>query len=555
MEIGHTVEADERWRLFVFAAKDGRKLSDLCDFPQSAPGSPVRKHTPSGSDIDSVMDVRAVLQSGFRETDITALPDFLRPRKGRFGLTDYEKVFCPDLKNGRDIFDIRGIDRREGCVVIVRPNQYVAHVLPFDAHDELTAFFDGFKLALFRCSIGRIPRVKNPDSHRQLLFARRAMLALSGLTPWTLGTHGNAMAAEADPIGQPSTSDAAGFMDRAFEMRRIAVERGDQAYGAVVVQKDWIVGQSWSCVVIDRDPTSHAEMSAIRDTAHRLQSRDLSGSVMYSTSRPCPMCEGRRLLGRYRATGLRPRFEQRRPAETLPVTMHSRRTTLAVALSLLGSSLAQRACLAIAQQYAPDRLTVMDFLDAARSNDTDGLRQGLALGLPIDSRDDRDRTALLIATHANAIEAARLLIAAGADVNARDPLQDSPPTSMPEPRAGWKSSKMTVAAGADLQSVNRYGGTALIPAAHHGHVETVRYLLTTEVDIDHVNNLGWTALLEAAILGDGGPVYQAIVTLLLEGGADPTIGDDNGVTALVHARNCNMDEIAGLLEAALDARN
>ena len=63
---------------------------------------------------------------------------------------------------------------------------------------------------------------------------------------------------------------------------------------------------------------------------------------------------------------------------------------------------------------------------------------------------------------------------------------------------------MTLAAGADLKDTNRYRGTGLIPAAHHGHVEAVKLLLATAIDKDHVNNLGWTALLEAVILGDGG---------------------------------------------------
>ena len=84
-----------------------------------------------------------MLQQGFRETEITALPDILRSRKGRFGLTDYEKAFCPDLKNGRDIYDMRGIDRTAGCIVVVRPDQYVAHVLPLDAYHELAAFSMG----------------------------------------------------------------------------------------------------------------------------------------------------------------------------------------------------------------------------------------------------------------------------------------------------------------------------------------------------------------------------------------------------------------------------
>jgi phenol 2-monooxygenase len=61
-------------------------------------------------------------------------------------LRDYERIFCPDLKGNADIFDMRGIDRNQGCMVIVRPDQYVAHVLPLDAHAELARFFDRFML-------------------------------------------------------------------------------------------------------------------------------------------------------------------------------------------------------------------------------------------------------------------------------------------------------------------------------------------------------------------------------------------------------------------------
>jgi hypothetical protein len=109
---------------------------------------------------------------------------------------------------------------------------------------------------------------------------------------------------------------------------------------------------------------------------------------------------------------------------------------------------------------------------------------------------------------------------------------------------------MTLLRGADLASVNRYGGTALIPAAHHGHIETVRELLDTEIDIDHVNNLGWTALLEAIILGDGGPTYIEIVRLLIEAGADTNIADDDDVSPLAHATSENYVEIADMLRRA-----
>lgn len=72
-----------------------------------------------------------------------ALPALLRPRKGKLRLCDYEKAFCADPLAG-DIFDLRGIDRAAGCVVLVRPDHYVAHVLPLKATQDLEVFFDGF---------------------------------------------------------------------------------------------------------------------------------------------------------------------------------------------------------------------------------------------------------------------------------------------------------------------------------------------------------------------------------------------------------------------------
>ena len=101
---------------------------------------------PEGADIDSVIDVRAIFQQGHRDLKVEDLPSLLLPRKGRFGLIDYEKAYTPDLKSGLDIFDLRGIDRERGAMVVVRPDQHVANVLPLDAHAELTAFFERFML-------------------------------------------------------------------------------------------------------------------------------------------------------------------------------------------------------------------------------------------------------------------------------------------------------------------------------------------------------------------------------------------------------------------------
>jgi len=151
VHLGHAIKADGRWRIFAFvgagdpaAANSG--IRALCDFLAEASASPVRKYTPAGEDIDSVIDVRAVFQQGHREIAVEAMPSFLMPPKGRYGLRDYEKIFCADGKSGNDIFTMRGIDRRQGCMVVVRPDQFVAHVLPLDGFARLAAFFDGFMM-------------------------------------------------------------------------------------------------------------------------------------------------------------------------------------------------------------------------------------------------------------------------------------------------------------------------------------------------------------------------------------------------------------------------
>ncbi len=148
MHLGHCIDADARFRLFLFApsgdaGQPGGAVAQLCEWLERDPASPLRRHTAAGEDIDAVIDTRAVFQPGFRELDFAAMPALLRPRTGRYGLTDYEKVFCADLKRGEDIFAMRGIDRAQGCVVVVRPDQYVGHVLPLGARAELAAYFAG----------------------------------------------------------------------------------------------------------------------------------------------------------------------------------------------------------------------------------------------------------------------------------------------------------------------------------------------------------------------------------------------------------------------------
>jgi len=145
VQLGHAAQADGRWRLYAFAdaAEPGDPASRpraLCEHLEHSPDSPVRRYTAVGADVDSVLDVRAVFQQHHRDLALADLPSLLLPRKGRYGLVDYEKAFTPDSR-GDDIFDLRRIARDQGALVVVRPDQYVSHVLPLDAYAELAAFF------------------------------------------------------------------------------------------------------------------------------------------------------------------------------------------------------------------------------------------------------------------------------------------------------------------------------------------------------------------------------------------------------------------------------
>jgi tRNA(Arg) A34 adenosine deaminase TadA len=120
---------------------------------------------------------------------------------------------------------------------------------------------------------------------------RRALARLAGLGALLAVRPGNAAGETGGEIAQPAQPGPEAFMQRAFELRRLAVGRGDQAFGAVVVRAGRIVGEGVSAVITTPDPTAHAELQAIRDAARRLRTPDLSGCELYGTSRACPMCQ------------------------------------------------------------------------------------------------------------------------------------------------------------------------------------------------------------------------------------------------------------------------
>jgi phenol 2-monooxygenase len=148
VHLGHLVKADGRWRLFIFGGKDdprngSTESNKLVDFLANDANSPVVKYTPEGADVDSVIDTYAVFQQ--QDLEMHDLPKFLWPAKGKYGLNDYEKVFQSIESN--DLFDLRGINRDQGCMVIVRPDQHIANILPLSAHEELSHFFAQFMVS------------------------------------------------------------------------------------------------------------------------------------------------------------------------------------------------------------------------------------------------------------------------------------------------------------------------------------------------------------------------------------------------------------------------
>jgi tRNA(Arg) A34 adenosine deaminase TadA len=120
---------------------------------------------------------------------------------------------------------------------------------------------------------------------------RRALSTLAGLALVLAGRPGRAAKDVQAEIVQPRQPTRDAFMRRAFEMRRLALARGDQPYGAVIVRDGRIVGEAASAVITTPDPTAHAELQAIRDAARRLHTHDLAGCELYGTSRACPMCQ------------------------------------------------------------------------------------------------------------------------------------------------------------------------------------------------------------------------------------------------------------------------
>ena len=189
--------------------------------------------------------------------------------------------------------------------------------------------------------------------------------------------------------------------------------------------------------------------------------------------------------------------------------------------------------------------------DAAARGDAAEIEKLIAEGEKPNIQDSKSRTPLHVAAFLRKHDAASALLKHGANPNALDAERydiitiaavnnDLPMLEIALDGGGGNPRAIT----------SPYNGTALIAAAHRGHVEVVRALIAAKAPLNHVNNLGWTALLEAVVLGNGGANYTAIVDALVKANADVNVPDRQGTTALGHARRRGYSQIARILESA-----
>jgi ankyrin repeat protein len=220
------------------------------------------------------------------------------------------------------------------------------------------------------------------------------------------------------------------------------------------------------------------------------------------------------------------------------------RAFAALTLALASSALAQ---------VAPSESEVRAYTGlhaAAAAGNVMEIERLLVAGADREARDGNGRTPLHVAVYRKKYDAARVLLAKGANANALD-RQRYDVVTIAAVADDVPMLKLALEGGASAKNVTSpYDGTALIAAAHLGHVEVVQILIRAGAPLDHINNLTWTALMESIVLGDGGKRHTETLRALVAAGANVNIPDRAGVTPLAHARGRGYKEMTGILEKA-----
>jgi ankyrin repeat protein len=206
-----------------------------------------------------------------------------------------------------------------------------------------------------------------------------------------------------------------------------------------------------------------------------------------------------------------------------------------------------------AAQVPPTNTEISNYTElfaAAATGNEKQVTNLIAGGIDLEQRDSHGRTPLHVAAYAGHHGIMRKLVAAGFDPNTLEHDRYDIVTI-----AAVANDASTLQVSLDLGGnpknvTSIYEGTALIAAAHLGHVQVVDILIQAGAPLDHVNNLGWTALIESIVLGDGGPAHTATLELLVEAGADVNLVDSQGRTPLQLAIGSGHIEMVKLLKSA-----
>jgi uncharacterized protein len=204
-------------------------------------------------------------------------------------------------------------------------------------------------------------------------------------------------------------------------------------------------------------------------------------------------------------------------------------------------------------QIAPSPTEINNYqglLATVAEGNLEQVKELIAAGANLEERGAHERTPLLVATHLSHDEVAKVLLEAGANPNALDQ-QRYDLITIAAVNNDVEMIQVGLEYGADPSNITSpYDGTALIAAAHLGHVETVQTLIDAGAPLDHVNNLGWTALIEAIVLGDGGERHTAVVEALIKAGANVNLADGTGQTPLSLAKARRYKRMIEMLEQA-----
>lgn len=151
-QFGQFLKSDGRFRIVLFAGnlnntvqwdrvqKFGNELANLNSF--------LHRFTPSTSSIDSVIEVLTIHSAPRVEVELLDLHDIFHPFNEQTGW-NYEKVFVDDVSYHQghgQAYQNYGVDQEKGCVVVIRPDQYVAWIGDPEDIDDIDDYFSGFLL-------------------------------------------------------------------------------------------------------------------------------------------------------------------------------------------------------------------------------------------------------------------------------------------------------------------------------------------------------------------------------------------------------------------------